>query len=62
VSTELAGESRSSVALRDDESWFLHPEMARRVAEAEADFREGRATSVDTPDAAQTCLDGLKVG
>lgn len=40
MSTEPAGEGGSSDALQDY-LWFQHPEMARRVAEAEADIREG---------------------
>ncbi len=43
-----------------DQLWFHHPEMERRVAEAEADFREGRSTSTPTPDEAQAHLDRLK--
>jgi bifunctional DNA-binding transcriptional regulator/antitoxin component of YhaV-PrlF toxin-antitoxin module len=43
-----------------DQLWFHHPEMARRVAQAEADFQEGRSTRADTADAAQAFLDGLK--
>lgn len=43
-----------------DQLWFQHPDMQARVAEAEADFREGRFTRTDTPEAAQAYLDGLK--
>lgn len=45
-----------------DQLWFHHPEMERRVGKAESDFREGRSTSADTPEAAQSFLDGLKKG
>lgn len=45
-----------------DQLWFHHPEMERRVAQAETDFREGRSTRADTPEAAQSFLDGLKKG
>jgi bifunctional DNA-binding transcriptional regulator/antitoxin component of YhaV-PrlF toxin-antitoxin module len=45
-----------------DQLWFHHPEMERRVAQAEADFREGRSTSVATPEEAQGVLDRLKEG
>lgn len=45
-----------------DQLWFHHPEMQRRVAQAEADFREGRSTGVETPEEAQSLLDGLKKG
>jgi bifunctional DNA-binding transcriptional regulator/antitoxin component of YhaV-PrlF toxin-antitoxin module len=45
-----------------DQLWFHHPEMQRRVAQAEADFREGRSTGVETPEEAQALLDGLKKG
>ncbi|MBW3654609.1 MAG: AbrB/MazE/SpoVT family DNA-binding domain-containing protein [Gemmatimonadetes bacterium] len=51
-----------AVLVPRDQLWFQHPEMAQRVAEAEADFREGRSTSADTPEAAQAFLDGLKTG
>lgn len=43
-----------------DQLWFHHPEMKRRVEQAEADFREGRYTSAATPQEAQTVLDTLK--
>lgn len=43
-----------------DQLWFHHPDMRAHVAEAEADFREGRFTRTDTPEAAQAYLDGLK--
>lgn len=43
-----------------DQLWFHHPEMQRRVQESEADFRDGRSTRADTPEAAQNLLDGLK--
>lgn len=43
-----------------DQIWFHHPEMQARVVEAEADFREGRATRTQTPEEAQAFLDSLK--
>ena len=43
-----------------DQAWFYHPEMQARVAEAEADFREGRFTRTGTPEEAQAHLDRLK--
>jgi DNA-directed RNA polymerase specialized sigma24 family protein len=43
-----------------DQSWFHHPEVQKRVAEAEADFREGRYTRTATPEEAQAYLDSLK--
>ena len=43
-----------------DQIWFHHPEMQARVAEAEADFREGRFTRTETPDEAQAHLDRFK--
>lgn len=43
-----------------DQLWFRHPEMAGRIAEAEADFREGRAASASTAEEAQAHLDRLK--
>jgi bifunctional DNA-binding transcriptional regulator/antitoxin component of YhaV-PrlF toxin-antitoxin module len=43
-----------------DQLWFHHPEVERRVAEAEADFREGRSTSTATVEEAQAHLDHLK--
>lgn len=45
-----------------DQLWFQHPEMERRVARAEADFREGRSTGVETPEDARAFLDRLKGG
>jgi bifunctional DNA-binding transcriptional regulator/antitoxin component of YhaV-PrlF toxin-antitoxin module len=43
-----------------DQLWFHHPEMRRRVQEAEADFREGRSTNTSTVEEAQAHLDRLK--
>ena len=43
-----------------DQLWFHHPEMQARVARAEADRREGRVVSTETPDEAQALLDSLK--
>lgn len=43
-----------------DQLWFHHPDMQQRVTQAEADFREGRYTRTDTPEAAQAFLDSLK--
>lgn len=43
-----------------DQLWFHHPEVTARVAEAEADFREGRYTRTGTPEEAQSHLDSLK--
>jgi hypothetical protein len=43
-----------------DQLWFHHPEMQARIAEAEADFREGRSTRTETPEEAQAFLDSLK--
>jgi bifunctional DNA-binding transcriptional regulator/antitoxin component of YhaV-PrlF toxin-antitoxin module len=43
-----------------DQLWFHHPEMRRRLEEAEADFRAGRSTHTETPDEAQKLLDSLK--
>ena len=45
-----------------DQLWFHHPEVQARIAEAEADFRDGRATRTDTPEEAQAYLDSLKRG
>ena len=45
-----------------NQSWFHHPEVQKRVAEAEADFREGRYTRTSTPEEAQAYLDSLKQG
>ena len=44
----------------DDQRWFHHPEMQARIAEAEADLREGRVTRTETPEEAQALLDSLK--
>lgn len=43
-----------------DQLWFHHPEMQARLAEAEAEFRDGRSTSTATPEEAQQFLDSLK--
>jgi AbrB family looped-hinge helix DNA binding protein len=43
-----------------DQLWFHHPEMQARIARAEKDFTEGRATRTETPEEAQTLLDSLK--
>lgn len=43
-----------------DQLWFHYPDMARRVAAAEADFREGRSAGAETPEDAQALLDSLK--
>lgn len=43
-----------------DQLWFHHPEMGRRIQQAEADFQAGRSTSAATPEAAQSFLDSLK--
>ena len=45
---------------RDDQSWFFHPEMQARIAEAEADFLTGRSYRADTPEAEQALLDSWK--
>jgi len=45
-----------------DQLWFHHADIQARVAEAEADFREGRFTRTDTLDEAQAHLDSLKRG
>lgn len=43
-----------------DQLWFHHPEMERRISEAEVDFREGRSTGARSPGQAQAFLDSLK--
>lgn len=43
-----------------DQLWFHHPEMQARIAESEADFREGRYTSLETPEEVIAFLDRLK--
>ena len=43
-----------------DQMWFHHPEMQARIAQAEAEFREGRSTYTATPEEAQQFLDSLK--
>ncbi|MGH7575571.1 MAG: AbrB/MazE/SpoVT family DNA-binding domain-containing protein [Longimicrobiales bacterium] len=43
-----------------DQLWFHHPEMQRRLDNAEADFRDGRSTRVATPEEARSFLDSLK--
>ncbi|MBW3572399.1 MAG: AbrB/MazE/SpoVT family DNA-binding domain-containing protein [Gemmatimonadetes bacterium] len=46
----------------NDQLWFHQPEMQARLADAEADFREGRSTHTATPGDAQRFLDSLKAG
>lgn len=36
-----------------DQFWFHHPEMQARLAEAEADLREGRVTRTEALEEAQ---------
>lgn len=43
-----------------DQLWFYHPEMQKRIAKAEENFRAGRYTATRTPDEAQAFLDSLK--
>ena len=43
-----------------DQLWFHHPEVQKRVAKAESDFAEGRATRTETPEEAASLLDRLK--
>jgi bifunctional DNA-binding transcriptional regulator/antitoxin component of YhaV-PrlF toxin-antitoxin module len=43
-----------------DQLWFHSPEVGARVAEAEADFRDGRYAIAETPEEAQAYLDSLK--
>ncbi len=43
-----------------DQLWFHHPEVQRRVGEAEEDFAAGRSTRTETPEDAQAFLDDLK--
>ena len=43
-----------------DQLWFQHPDMQARVAQAEKDFAEGRATRTQTSEEAQALLDSLK--
>ncbi|HVG45844.1 MAG TPA: hypothetical protein VM890_13980 [Longimicrobium sp.] len=40
--------------------WFDHPEMQARVAEAEADFLNGRSYHTDSPEAVQALFDSWK--
>jgi len=41
-------------------TWFHHPEMQARIRRAESDLAEGRSTQTQTPEEAQSFLDGLK--
>lgn len=45
--------------VQDKWHWFDHPEMQARIAEAEADRREGRVTRMDTPEAMEAYLKSL---
>jgi len=42
-----------------DDSWFQHPEMQARIAEAEADFREGRFVEGSSWEELRAHLDSL---
>jgi hypothetical protein len=44
----------------NDQDWFNHPEMRERIARAESEIREGRATRTETLEEAQRLLDSLK--
>ena len=44
----------------NDQLWFHHPEVRARIARAEEDFARGRSMRTETPEQAQTFLDGLK--
>ncbi|MDP2956495.1 MAG: hypothetical protein Q8N53_08740 [Longimicrobiales bacterium] len=46
----------------NDQLWFYHPEMQKRIAEAESDAREGRSTRLATPEDVRAELDALKSG
>ena len=48
------------VRARTSSSWFFHPEMQARIAEAEADLRDGRTHRTDSADSAQRLLDSWK--
>ncbi len=43
-----------------DQLWFHHPDVRRRVEEAEVEFREGRAEATRTPRQVRALLDRLK--
>jgi hypothetical protein len=44
----------------EDRHWFDHPEMQARVAEAEADFLNGRSYHTDSPEAVEALFDSWK--
>jgi len=44
---------------RDEWHWFDHPEMQARIAEAEADVREGRVEHFDSVDGLLKRLESL---
>jgi hypothetical protein len=56
---ENGGCASSEDLIPEDQLWFHVPEMQERVAQAEADFRDGNSTRVETPDEAQELLDSL---
>jgi hypothetical protein len=43
-----------------DRHWFDHPEMRARIAEAEADFLNGRSYHTDSPEAVEALFDSWK--
>jgi len=46
----------------NDQLWFYHPEMQKRIARAEDEFREGRSTRLSTLEDVRAELDALKTG
>jgi hypothetical protein len=51
---------RSRAKDSEDRHWFDHPEMQARVAEAEADFLNGRSYHTDSPEAVEALFDSWK--
>jgi hypothetical protein len=52
--------SRRRIRGERDDSWFYHPEMQARIAQAEADMREGRVTRGSSLEELMAHLDSLK--
>jgi bifunctional DNA-binding transcriptional regulator/antitoxin component of YhaV-PrlF toxin-antitoxin module len=44
----------------NDQLWFHHPQMRRRLERAETSFREGKAARTSSPEEALRYLGGLK--
>jgi hypothetical protein len=56
----MSADSHIPDGVTQNQRWFYHPEVQARIAQAEADFREGNCTYTATPEEAEKFLDSLK--